>query len=102
MGPSLAILHLNENAKVMAYHRWDQGGPHDDVIVVFNFANTVWKHYLICTSHATASGKSVSTAAGKATVLTFKTTKIDEVNAQNGTGSLDLAPYAVLILSQDD
>lgn len=31
--------HLNEERKVLAFHRWDQGGPADDVVVVANFAN---------------------------------------------------------------
>jgi 1,4-alpha-glucan branching enzyme len=32
---------------VLAYHRWDQGGPGDDVVVVCNFANQKYASYQI-------------------------------------------------------
>ena len=38
-GRGLEILHVNEADKVIAFHRWDRGGPGDDVVVVANFAN---------------------------------------------------------------
>lgn len=30
---------IDESAKVIAFHRWDRGGPGDDVVVVANFAH---------------------------------------------------------------
>ncbi|MFB2898384.1 alpha-amylase family glycosyl hydrolase [Aerosakkonemataceae cyanobacterium BLCC-F50] len=33
--------------KVIAYHRWDQGGPGDDVIVILNFSNRYWDSYRV-------------------------------------------------------
>ncbi|QDU67884.1 alpha-amylase family glycosyl hydrolase [Engelhardtia mirabilis] len=41
-GPNTNVHHVDDNNKVVAFHRWDQGGPGDDVIVVANFANTTW------------------------------------------------------------
>jgi 1,4-alpha-glucan branching enzyme len=38
-GPNIAILRADDKSKVLAYHRWDQGGPGDDVVVVTNFAD---------------------------------------------------------------
>jgi 1,4-alpha-glucan branching enzyme len=32
---------------VLVYHRWDQGGPEDDVVVVCNFANQRYANYQI-------------------------------------------------------
>lgn len=32
---------------VMVYHRWDQGGPGDDVIVVCNFSNQRFQNYQV-------------------------------------------------------
>lgn len=46
-GPNLNIHHVNNNDKMIAFHRWDQGGVGDDVVVVANFANTTWNNYRI-------------------------------------------------------
>ncbi|MEO8691564.1 MAG: alpha amylase C-terminal domain-containing protein, partial [Candidatus Saccharimonas sp.] len=41
-GQSTKILQLDNDNKLISYHRWDRGGPDDDVIVVANFgANTL-------------------------------------------------------------
>jgi 1,4-alpha-glucan branching enzyme len=37
-GPNTAIIRADEIAKVLAWHRWLDGGPGDDVIVVANFS----------------------------------------------------------------
>ncbi|MCU0667590.1 MAG: alpha-amylase family glycosyl hydrolase, partial [Patescibacteria group bacterium] len=39
------ISHLNENNRVLAYHRWYYAGPKDDVIVVINFSNSNFPVY---------------------------------------------------------
>ncbi len=46
-GPHLHVHHLNPVDKVLAFHRWDQGGPGDDVVVVVNFANRSYDSYAI-------------------------------------------------------
>lgn len=100
LGPSIAILHLNENAKVLAYHRWDRGGPHDDVIVIYNFANQVWKDYVI-NFPRTGDWIVRFNSSWHGYGPDFKSVKVSEINVQNNTGALNLAPYSVLILSQD-
>ena len=35
-GRGLAIHRIDEGQKLIAYHRWDQGGPGDDLVVVIN------------------------------------------------------------------
>ena len=32
---------------MVAFHRWDQGGPGDDVIVIANFSSQAWTNYRI-------------------------------------------------------
>ena len=32
---------------MIAYHRWDTGGPGDDVIIIANFTNTQFSNYTI-------------------------------------------------------
>ncbi|TAH37470.1 MAG: hypothetical protein EYC70_08770 [Planctomycetota bacterium] len=44
-GTSINVHHVNNTDKVIGYHRWDQGGPGDDVIVVLNWANRGYTGY---------------------------------------------------------
>ena len=37
-GPRSPCHHRSQDAKVLAFHRWEKGGPRDDVIVVANFS----------------------------------------------------------------
>jgi 1,4-alpha-glucan branching enzyme len=41
------VFHANDRDKVIAFHRFDQGGPGDDVVVVLNFANRAYDSYSI-------------------------------------------------------
>ena len=38
-GPSVRVLHANDSEKLVTYHRWQDGGPDDDVLVVAHFRN---------------------------------------------------------------
>jgi len=46
-GQSLHVFHVNDAAKLVAFHRWDRGGPGDDVLVVVNLANQSYDSYTI-------------------------------------------------------
>ena len=46
-GQSLNVFHVNDAAKVIAFHRWDRGGPGDDVVVLINMANQSYDSYAI-------------------------------------------------------
>ncbi|MCB2153825.1 alpha amylase C-terminal domain-containing protein [bacterium] len=46
-GNNVNVFHVNNSAKVIAYHRYDAGGPGDDVIVVANFSNRSFSSYNI-------------------------------------------------------
>lgn len=46
-GNSVAVLHIDEAAGVMAWHRWDRGGVGDDTLVVANFRNAPVSGYRI-------------------------------------------------------
>ncbi len=39
-GPRIAVHHRGHDARVLAYHRWEAGGPRDDVIVLANLSAT--------------------------------------------------------------
>jgi 1,4-alpha-glucan branching enzyme len=44
-GQHVNVYHLNNNDKVIAFHRWDGGGPADDVVVMLNMANRSYNSY---------------------------------------------------------
>jgi 1,4-alpha-glucan branching enzyme len=46
-GQHLNVHHVNNADKVIAYHRWEIGGPGDDVVVVANFANRSYGSYTL-------------------------------------------------------
>lgn len=46
-GQFTQVYHVNEERKVLAFHRWDQGGPGDDVVVIANFSNQLHNEYTV-------------------------------------------------------
>lgn len=99
-GQSFAVVHLNEESKVLAYHRWDQGGPGDDVVVVFNLANREQSDYHI---HFPRPGvwRVRFNSDWKGYSPEFKDTQFSEVTVEGDSAPIVIAPYSVLILSQE-
>ena len=46
-GPRISVHHRGQDAKVLAFHRWEKGGPRDDVIVVANLSASPYPDYRI-------------------------------------------------------
>jgi 1,4-alpha-glucan branching enzyme len=46
-GQFTQVYHLNDESKIIAFHRWDKGGPADDVVVVANFSHEPQDGYVI-------------------------------------------------------
>ncbi|MHC4399152.1 MAG: alpha-amylase family glycosyl hydrolase [Planctomycetota bacterium] len=46
-GQHVHVFHKNAWDKVIAYHRWHEGGPRDDVVVVLNLANRGYGSYRV-------------------------------------------------------
>ena len=44
-GDGVAVFHVNDSAKVIAWRRWKAGG--DDVVVIANFSGTRFANYQI-------------------------------------------------------
>ena len=44
-GSSINIFHINDNDKVIAFHRWDRGDKGDDVIVIVNLGDKNFNSY---------------------------------------------------------
>ncbi|RLS49840.1 MAG: 1,4-alpha-glucan branching protein [Planctomycetota bacterium] len=41
------VFHVNNNAKVLGFHRWQNGGTGDDVVVLTNFSNVSYPNYRV-------------------------------------------------------
>ena len=46
-GQFTQVYHLNNERKVIAFHRWDKGGSADDVVIVANFLHEAQNDYVI-------------------------------------------------------
>jgi 1,4-alpha-glucan branching enzyme len=43
VGPFQRIFHVDNQNKIIAFHRWAEGGPKDDVVVIASFTNRAWE-----------------------------------------------------------
>ncbi|MCA9108444.1 MAG: alpha amylase C-terminal domain-containing protein [Planctomycetaceae bacterium] len=105
-GQLLNVHHVNDVDKLIAFHRWNKGGPGDDVIVVLNFANRAWETYEIGLPRAGIwrlrlnsdwSGYSDGFGNYSSTDITAPPNRRDGYPA---TGSLSIGAYSALIYSQ--
>jgi 1,4-alpha-glucan branching enzyme len=98
---------VNHADKVLAFHRWDAGGPGDDVVVVANFGNRGYGSYALGFprrgwwrvrfnsdwqgySDDFGSQPGYDTEAGG-----------EAMNGMACRANVGVGPYSVLILSQD-
>jgi 1,4-alpha-glucan branching enzyme len=98
-GQSINILHLNEESKVLAYHRWENGGANDDVVVVINFANREQKDYWINFPRP-GTWNVLFNSNWQGYSPDFENIgNVEQVQADNGSCKLDLGPYSVQVFS---
>jgi 1,4-alpha-glucan branching enzyme len=105
-GRHLHVHHVNRADKIIAFHRWDQGGAGDDVVVLLNFADRSYPHYEVGFPRAgqwRVRFNSDWTGYSSA----FRGTPSFDVAADwtprdgmNFSGAVGLGPYAAVILSQ--
>lgn len=50
-GEHVNVFHVNDGDKVIGYHRWQNGGAGDDVVVVANFSGTTFYNYNLGMPH---------------------------------------------------
>lgn len=103
-GANTNIFHVNPEG-VIAFHRWGQGGPGDDVVVVANLTNRRWDSYNVGfprtgTWYLRFNGD-YQGYAGDFSNVGYDTTATPGWN-QNmpANGNVGLGAYSVIILSQ--
>ncbi|MBS1713019.1 MAG: alpha amylase C-terminal domain-containing protein [Armatimonadetes bacterium] len=106
-GQGMNLHHRNVAGKVIAFHRYDQGGSGDDVVCVFNFKNTTYNDYRIGLPRG--GGWSVALNSdwnGYSSLFgdLFSPDFQADAQAYDGmpvSGRVNLAPYSFLILTKD-
>jgi 1,4-alpha-glucan branching enzyme len=107
-GQSINVHHVNNTDKMIAFHRWETGGPGDDVIIVANFANLSYDSYQLGFPRPgewrvrfNSDWQGYSEDFGNH--LGYDT--VTEDAPQDGMtfrANVGIGPYSVLILSQDN
>jgi 1,4-alpha-glucan branching enzyme len=105
-GQNIDVYHVNQDQKVLAYHRWDEGGAGDSVVVAANFSAEPRGDYRI---GLPAAGKwhvrfnndrkaydAEFGDLGERPVTAEKKGYDD----QPASGIVEVAPYSVIVLSQ--
>ncbi|MCA9260249.1 MAG: alpha amylase C-terminal domain-containing protein [Planctomycetales bacterium] len=106
-GQYVHVYHLNELDRVLAYRRWDEGGPGDDVLVVVNLSNNRYEDYrvgFLNDQNWRLRFDSDDKLYSDAFPDVPNGDPIVERQAWDGmpcSASFNLAPYSVLIFSQD-
>ncbi|MFH1625662.1 MAG: alpha-amylase family glycosyl hydrolase, partial [Pseudomonadota bacterium] len=107
-GPHIHVHHVDNEHKIIAFHRWDSGGPRDDVIVIVNLAQQAVKDYTIAFPRAgnwkvrlnsdwSGYDSGFSNYPGKDVLAK----QGEEGNGMPCTGSVQIGPYSAVIYSQD-
>ncbi len=107
-GRGLNVYHVNEADNVIAFQRWMDHGAGDDVVVVVNLSTNTYTDYRIGMPHGglwklrfNSDAKLYSSLFGD--FDSFDVTAHDD-SGEDGMGAhanVSIAPYSVLIYSQD-
>jgi len=101
-GGSINIIHQDENNKVIAYHRWAQGGPKDDTIVIINFGDRFHENYSMSFPR-TGTWKVRFNSTSKSYSDDFEDVYVPDIDhVDTGGGNLVLPPSSAIVLSQDN
>jgi 1,4-alpha-glucan branching enzyme len=99
-GSGYETLQLDETNKVLAYHRYDAGGANDDTVVILNFSNSPHVGYEIKFPTA-GTWKVRLNSDWQGYSPDFTNHHTDDVEVEHEKGAISIAPYSVIILSQD-
>jgi len=107
-GPNVAILRADQGAGLLIMHRWMDGGPHDDTIVVANFADRSIDDLPIGLPAAgrwnvrfNSDASSYAPDFGSHDVFDLDTDG-PPMDGCDQSGLVSVGPYSVVILSRED
>ncbi len=106
-GQNTEVYHVNNNDKVVAFHRWHDGGPKDSTLVVINFKNVTYDEYVIG-APSPGAWQVRFNSDWKGFDEEFTDSYTGELHADDGNTdgmqhyiNISIGPYSILILSQD-
>lgn len=107
-GPHTHLIRVDADRKVLVYHRWRDGGPRDDTVVVGNLTRHAVHGYRVglprrgrwrlrCNTDAPAFGEGF----GSVHATDLETRRASSDGCAH-SAQVDIGPYAVLVYSQDE
>ncbi|MDY7020000.1 MAG: alpha-amylase family glycosyl hydrolase, partial [Cyanobacteriota bacterium] len=104
---NINVYHINNNDKLLAFHRWESGGAGDDVIIIVNLADRSYESYNLGLPKAgiwkvrfNSDSQNYSDDFGN-----FGGHDLTAVEGEKDglgfNGNIAIGPYSALILSQD-
>lgn len=106
-GQHVHVTHCNDSANMIAFRRWDVGGPCDDVVVVANFSSERRENYRIgFPAEGAWKLRLNSDWQGYSTIFTGTAEGDVHANPDHydnlpASAEVSIGPYSVLIFSQD-
>ncbi len=102
-GQHLDVFHANDPDHVVAFHRWAEGGPGDDVVVMMNLSHQLLDDYVVGLP-AAGAWRLLLNSDAEVYSPDFADTASADVHAVEGKydglparGVVTIAPYSVLI-----
>jgi 1,4-alpha-glucan branching enzyme len=104
-GGGVQVFHVNDGAKVLAFHRWMNGGRGDDVVVVANFSGVAFPSYRVGFPGGGTwylrFNSDWSAYSPDFTNVGYDTTAGDDpADGLPCSGNVGLGPYSLIALSQ--
>jgi 1,4-alpha-glucan branching enzyme len=106
-GQNVHIYHFNDEAKLLAFHRWDKQGPTDSVVVVVNMTNQNRDGYRIGFPQAGSWKTRFNSDSYNYGPNFYNHSTPDVETHEDGadglpcSGEISIGPYTVVIFSQD-
>ena len=107
-GQNIHVFHVNDETKLIAFHRSDKQGPRDSVVVVVNMANQSRDGYIISFPRP-GLWKTRFNSDSEIYGVEFSNhstpdveTKGEGVDGMPCSGEIGIGPYTVVIFSQDE
>ncbi len=101
IGQSTHLFHRDDTNNVIAFHRWDAGGPNDDTLVLINFDKNRLKHYEI-TLPVSGEWRVRFNSSWKGYSSDFHDTPVEVISAkESGKTHVDMSEFSVIILSKE-
>lgn len=101
IGQYTKLFHRDNTNNVIAFHRWDKGGPLDDTLVIINFDKNHLKEYEI-TLPLAGEWRVRFNSSWKGYSTDFHETPIEMIQANDSKKAIiEMCEFSVLILSKE-